>query len=187
MDKNKEPTDIDPQENTENLVNEIFNEEAVCECDSVKKEDISEIETLKSELEANKSLLLRTAAEYENFRKRTEKEKTLIYSNATASTILAILPIADSLERALEAINDSTDVEYQKGLNLIYNQFNNSLKNLKVECFGKKGESFNPDIHNAVSHIENEELDKNIVSEVFQKGYKISDKVIRYATVQTAN
>lgn len=163
------------------------NEEPTKESDSASDNDNNEvIEGLKKELEAQKDRLLRTAAEYDNFRKRTEKEKALIYSDATSVAVSAILPIADSLEHATKSL-EGTDENYQKGLLLIVNQFNESLKKLKVESFGEKGDSFNPDLHNAVSHIEDEQLGENVVSEVFQKGYKIGDHIVRYAMVQVAN
>lgn len=145
-----------------------------------------EIEKLKKEVNLQKDKFLRTAAEYENFRKRTEKEKAAIYSDATARAIMAILPIADSLERASQSTQGSNE-DYQKGLELVINQFNASLKKLNVESFGEKEDEFNPDLHNAVSHIDSEELGENLISEVFQKGYKIGDKIIRHAMVQVAN
>lgn len=163
------------------------NEEPTKENDSVSDNDNNEIiESLKKELDAQKDRLLRTAAEYDNFRKRTEKEKALIYSDATSVAVSAILPIADSLEHATKSL-EGADENYQKGLLLIVNQFNESLKKLKVESFGEKGDSFNPDLHNAVSHIEDEQLGENVISEVFQKGYKIGDHIVRYAMVQVAN
>ena len=151
-----------------------------------KDESLKEIEKLKKDLSSKTDLLLRTAAEYENYRKRTEKEKASIYADATAFAVSAILPIADSLERAKQSLEGANE-EYKKGLELIKNQLNESFKTLGVESFGEKGDKFNPDIHNAISHIENDELDENVISEVFQKGYKITDKIVRYAMVQAAN
>lgn len=155
------------------------------ENESIKAQE-SKIKTLEEELTKQKDLLLRTAAEYENFRKRTDKEKISIYSDATSMVILQIIPIADSLERAVLSQNEASE-DYRKGLEMIMNQFQAALKSLNVESFGEKGDTFNPDIHNAVSHIENKELDESTVSEVFQKGYKIGDKIIRHAMVQVAN
>lgn len=147
---------------------------------------LEKIKKLEKDLESKTNVLLRTAAEYDNYRKRTEKEKTMIYSDATVFAVSAILPIADSLERAMQSI-DTADEEYRKGFELIQNQLLDSFKTLGVESFGKKGDKFDPDIHNAVSHIENDDLEENVVSEVFQKGYRISDKIVRYAMVQAAN
>ena len=165
---------------------EVLTDGEILEEPQTNNEENSELEKLTEELSKQKDLLLRTAAEYENFRKRTEKEKTAIYSNAISLTILAILPIADSLDRAIKASENSSE-EYKKGLEMINNQFNDSLKSLSVESFGNTGEKFDPQIHNAVSHIDDEKLDENVIAQVFQKGYKINDKIIRHAMVQVAN
>lgn len=145
-----------------------------------------EIKALKEDLSKQKDLLLRTAAEYENFRKRTEREKSSIYADATSDSIIGILPVADSLQRAIESSADASD-EYKKGLEMINSQFKTSLGKLGVESFGCIGDEFNPSIHNAVSHIDDESLGENAVSQVFQVGYKIGDRVIRHAMVQVAN
>ena len=144
------------------------------------------LEKMEKELASQKDRLLRIAAEYENFRKRTEKEKASIYSDAISMAVGAILPIADSLENATKSLED-LDENYKKGLNLIVNQFNESMKKLNVESFGDKGDTFNPDLHNAVAHIEDDNLEENVIAEVFQKGYKIGDRIVRYAMVQVAN
>lgn len=152
-----------------------------------EKEYILELEQTKKSLEEYKDKFLRIAAEYENYRKRSEKEKLLIYSNATSNTISAILPVIDSLELALKSMKDASE-EYQKGLNLVNNQLLDSLNKLNVKSFGETDDKFNPDIHNAVSHVEDENNDKeNFISEVFQKGYMVGDKVIRHAMVQVTN
>ncbi len=144
------------------------------------------LEKMEKELASQKDRLLRIAAEYENFRKRTEKEKASIYSDAISMAVGAILPIADSLENATKSL-ENLDENYKKGLNLIVNQFNESMKKLNVESFGDKGDTFNPDLHNAVAHIEDDKLEENVIAEVFQKGYKIGDRIVRYAMVQVAN
>ena len=146
----------------------------------------SENEKLNDELSKNKEVLLRTAAEYDNFRKRTEKEKMFVYGNAVASTVLGMLPVADSLDAAIDSASNMSD-EYKKGIELIKNQMIKSLKSLNVESFAEVGEEFDPNIHNAISHCEEESEEKNIISKVFQKGYKIGDKVIRHAMVQVKN
>lgn len=154
----------------------------------IENDDLTkEMQTIKSELEDCKEKLLRTKAEYDNFRKRTEKEKLEIYSYAVSKTVLGILPIADSLELAEKSIEGGGE-EYKKGLLMVKAQFNEALKKLGVEPFGEIGEEFNPDIHNAVSHIDDKKFDKeNVISEVFQRGYMLKDKVIRHAMVQVAN
>lgn len=144
------------------------------------------LEELQKELGKQKDLLLRTAAEYENFRKRTEKEKRAIYADATAEAVKAILPIADSLEYAVKA-QDGATAEYQKGLEMIQNQFNAALEKLGVSPVGEAGEEFNPEFHNAVAHVEDESVAENTIVEVFQKGYMLKEKVIRHAMVKVAN
>lgn len=180
IEKDSIPNSEEKIDNEETTKNEPQNEK-----DSSDQQSI-EVEKLKKELQSKTDILLRTAAEYENYRKRTEREKASIYSDATASAISAILPIADSIERAMQSLGD-TNEEYKKGLELIKNQLEDSFKTLGVESFGEKGDKFNPDIHNAISHIEDDELEENVISEIFQKGYKISDKIVRYAMVQAAN
>lgn len=146
-----------------------------------------ELENLKKELSETKELLLRTAAEYENFRKRSEKEKSMIYYCATSEAVVALLPMADSLDAAWSAAQ-SADESYKKGIELLKNQMNTVLKSLEVESFGEIGDEFDPNIHNAISHKEDEEEEnQNFISAVFQKGYQIKDKVIRHAMVEVTN
>lgn len=128
---------------------------------------------------------LRLAAEYDNFRKRTSKEKDAIYGDAQAKTVEAFLTMYDNLERA--TANPCTDESYKKGIELIFNQLCETLAKLKVEILDPKDEAFDPNFHNAVMHEENEELGENVVSEVFQKGAKLGDRVIRPAMVKVAN
>ena len=157
------------------------------ECEKEKDKKSKEIEDLKNELGKTKELFLRTAAEYDNYRKRSEKEKDSIYSNAVANTVNAILPIADSLEAAWN-IAKNEEGEHKKGLELLKGQMETSLKSLNVESFGEKDEEFDPNIHNAISHIDDEESEKkNFISLVFQKGYKMGDRIIRHAMVQVTN
>lgn len=146
----------------------------------------TEIENLKKELEAQKDVYLRLAAEYDNFRKRTEREKASTYDNALAKAIEVFLPVADSLALATTSQSGGSD-DYRKGLEMIEKLMDEAMKKLNVEAFGAVGDSFNPELHNAVAQIENEELGENCISAVFQKGYKIGDKVIRHAMVQVAN
>lgn len=145
-----------------------------------------ELTKLKDELTAQKDVYLRLAAEYDNFRKRTEREKVSTYDNALSKAVETFLPIADSLGLAVSAQSGGSD-DYRKGLEMISKLMDEALKKLNVEAFGAVGDTFNPELHNAVAQIENEELGENCVSAVFQKGYKIGDKVIRHAMVQVAN
>ncbi len=153
-----------------------------------KKEapDKSECDKLKEELASTKDRYLRIAAEYENYRRRTEKEKQAIYADATADAIKEILAIGDSLERALDAVENTSD-ESKKGIELITNQYFKALKALGVEPFGEAGEKFDPNLHNAVSATEKDDAEKDTVTAVYQTGYKIGDRVIRHAMVQVNN
>lgn len=129
--------------------------------------------------------LLRTLAEYDNFRRRSQKEKEALYGEIKADTIGKLLPVIDNFERAAAA--DADFEAYKKGVEMTVRQLLDVMKSLGVEAFGEKGEPFDPNFHNAVLHEENEELDENVVSDVFLKGYKLGDKVIRHATVKVAN
>ncbi|MFI3206433.1 MAG: nucleotide exchange factor GrpE [Clostridia bacterium] len=176
-------------ENKEVLENE---EEVVVEETKEKKKkkkiskEAEELEKLKEEFEKYKEAHLRILAEYDNFRKRSQSEKIAVYGNAVSDTVNAILPVADNIERAISQENASAD-DMKKGVEMILNQFNASFEKLGITAVGEAGEAFDPELHNAVSHIENEELGENVVSSVFQKGYKLNDKVIRHAMVQVAN
>lgn len=141
-------------------------------------------EKLQKELESQKDMYLRLRAEYDNYRKRTQQEKLNIYADATAKAIEELLPLADSLVAAMNAQTSEADT---KGIELISNQFFACLDKLNVKAFGEIGDEFNPEIHNAVSMTENPDLGKNAVAAVFQKGFKIGDKVIRPAMVVVAN
>lgn len=167
-----------PQEISEE---EVETAEAV-ETEEVKEE--SPEEKLTKELEAQKDMYLRLRAEYDNYRKRTQQEKLGIYADATAKAVTELLPLADSLVAAMSAQNTEADT---KGIELVSNQFFACLDKLNVKAFGEIGDEFNPEIHNAVSMTENPELAERSVAAVFQKGFKIGDKVIRPAMVVVAN
>ncbi len=148
-----------------------------------KKE--SEIEKLTAELEAKNDLLIRTAAEFDNFKKRTERERAGIAEYAKASIIKQLLPILDNIDRAAAADKDSPD--YIKGIELIVKQFSALGENLGIVEIGAVGDAFDPTLHEAVMHIEDENLGENVISQVLQKGYKLGDTVVRAAMVQVAN
>ena len=128
---------------------------------------------------------LRLAAEFDNFRKRTAKEKDQSYGNGKADAIAKLLPIYDNLERALN--QPTEDVAYKKGVELTMNELVKIFTGLGVEIFGAPGDAFDPALHNAVMHIEDESLGENVIAQVFQKGFKLGDKVVRFAMVQAAN
>ncbi|MDL2233078.1 nucleotide exchange factor GrpE [Ruminococcaceae bacterium OttesenSCG-928-L11] len=145
----------------------------------------SEQQLLQEKYDDLNDRYLRLMAEYDNYRKRSQKEKDDIYPNAVANTIAKFLPVIDSLDRASQF--DYNTEDFSKGFDMICTNFGDILKSLGVEEVGVVGEPFDPNIHNAAMRIEDEELGENVVSQVFQKGYKMGDKVIRYAMVQTAN
>ena len=128
---------------------------------------------------------LRLAADYDNFRKRTIKEKELSYSHGKADAVEKLLPVYDNLERALN--QPTEDEAYKKGIEMTMTQLTEILTGLGVEIFGEAGEAFDPNLHNAVMHIEDENFGENTICQVFQKGFKIGDKIVRFAMVQVAN
>ena len=128
---------------------------------------------------------LRLAADYDNFRKRTIKEKEASYGNGKADAVEKLLPVYDNLERALN--QPTEDVAYKKGVEMTFNQLVGIFTNLGVEIFGAEGETFDPNLHNAVMHIDDENLGENVIAQVFQKGFKLGDKIVRFAMVQVAN
>ena len=128
---------------------------------------------------------LRLAAEFDNFRKRTIKEKEASYGNGKSDAVSKLLPIYDILERA---VNQPTeDAAYKKGVELTMTELVKIFTGLGVEIFGQPGDSFDPALHNAVMHVEDESLGENTISQVFQKGFKMGEKIVRFAMVQVAN
>ena len=128
---------------------------------------------------------LRLAAEFDNFRKRTLKEKESSYANGKADAVEKLLPVYDNLERALN--QPTEDAAYKKGVEMTMNELVKILTGLGVEIFGEVGETFDPNMHNAVMHTEDENLGENTISLVFQKGFRIGEKIVRFAMVQVAN
>lgn len=188
-------------ENIKNTAEETTEETDIKggECDGMKnqkkekKSDKKETEALKAEVEALKKELadakdshLRSLAEYDNFRKRSQREKDAVYGDAKANTLALLLPVIDNFDRAAENKTDDPEV-YKKGIEMIISQFSDILKRLEVERFGEVGDEFDPNMHNAVMHVENDELPANTIAAVFEKGYKMGDRILRFATVQVAN
>ena len=151
-----------------------------------KAKEESNEEKLQKQLAEKSDQLLRIAAEYDNFRKRSQREKDALYVDCKASVIKELLPVADNFDRIF-ANPDITFEDYKKGVEMTFKQFENVFKDLKVESFGEEGEEFDPNFHNAVMHSEDENLGENVITNVFAKGYKIGDKVIRPAMVAVAN
>jgi len=146
----------------------------------------AEIEKLKAELDSKNDLLLRTAAEFDNFKKRTERERASVAEFAKANVIKEILPILDNIDRAA-MLEDKQSPDYIKGIEMIVKQFEALGEKLSIVEIAKVGESFDPSLHEAVMHIEDESFGENVIAEVLQKGYKIGDTVIRPAMVKVAN
>ncbi|WP_333860092.1 nucleotide exchange factor GrpE [Clostridium sp.] len=200
VEKDKENMDFQDNENLENDKDvdlemeedkaENLEEDEVSKENSeeeLKNENIklkSENEKIHIQFEALQDRLSRTAAEYDNFRKRTAKEKEAIYSGACKDILKELLPVLDNLERAVEVEGDIDDLK--KGVEMTIRQFKTAFEKLNVEEISTEGE-FDPNIHNAVMHIEDDKYGKNSIVEVFQKGYKREDKVIRYSMVKVAN
>ena len=145
----------------------------------------SEEEKLKAENADLRDKYLRLLAEFDNYRKRSVKERQEIYPDATAKAVEAFLPLADNFERAANA--ESSDEKYKAGVMMIYDQLTIAFKKLGVEEISRVGEQFDPSLENAVSHIEDENLGENTVAQIYQKGYRLGDKIIRPATVVIAN
>ena len=153
--------------------------------DTKAQEETAE-EKLQKQLDELNDRYMRMAAEYDNYRKRVAKERDMIRSEATGKALSAILPIYDNLERALA--QETEDTEYKKGVEMTARQFESALDSLGVEIISAEpGTEFDPTVHNAVMHIEDESLGENVIAQVFQKGFKVGDKIVRFAMVQVAN
>ncbi|MBR6044763.1 MAG: nucleotide exchange factor GrpE [Ruminococcus sp.] len=154
-----------------------------------KKEDeapeVSQEDKLRDELAAEKDKYLRLMAEYDNFRKRSAKERLELSASVKADTVAEILPLIDNFERALAV--ETQDTAYKQGVEMIFKQFGDMIKKLGVTEMELEGKEFDPNLAMAVSSVENEELGENTVAQVLQKGYKLGDKVIRHAMVIVAN
>lgn len=158
--------------------------------EEVKEEAAEAVETkeeqLQKALDEKNDQFLRLYAEYDNFRKRSQKEKQDIYSSSRTDVIKDLLPVLDNFDRAANNTDGSYE-DYKKGIDLIFNQFIEVLTKNGVESYGERGEAFDPNIHNAVMTVEDEELGENQIASVFSKGYKLGDKIIREAVVTVAN
>lgn len=144
-----------------------------------------QVEQLTAENEELKNKLLRQMAEFDNYKKRTTREKEDLYNFAKADCMEAMLGVVDNFERALDV--QCSDDNFKKGVEMIFQQFRQVMEKLGVEEIKALNEPFNPELHNAVNQVEDENFGENTVCQVFQKGYKIGDKVIRHAMVVVAN
>ncbi len=169
----------------EEVVEEAAPEGPAEEADASPEEDDG-LATLQKALEEEQNRYLRLMAEYDNFRKRTAKEKSGIYTDAKADAFTALLPVLDNFDRAFEN-TDAAPEDFRKGIEMTRNQLLAAFEKAGVEAFGEAGETFDPNLHNAVSHIEDPEQGENVLAQVFQKGYRLGDKVLRHAMVVVAN
>ena len=153
--------------------------------ETVEAVETEEVNPFEEKYNAEHDAYLRLAADYDNFRKRTVKEKEASYGNGRADAVAKMLPVYDNLERALN--QETSDAAYKKGVEMTMNELVKIFTSMNVEIFGSVGDEFDPNLHNAVMHTENPDLGENTISMVFQKGFKIGDKVVRFAMVQVAN
>ena len=147
--------------------------------------ETNELEEMQKKADELNDRLLRTMAEYDNYRKRTQKEKESMYPDAISFAVQTILPVIDNFEIALKS--ECADENFKKGMEMIFNQMMESLKSLNVSEINPVGEPFDPEEHNAVMHIDDDTVEDNTVVEVLRKGYKLGEKVIRFAMVKVAN
>ena len=174
--KNKKDQEV----NTEEVI-----EETTAAQEETPVEAAPEVNPFEEKYNAEHDAHLRLAAEYDNFRKRTIKEKEASYGNGKADAVAKMLPVYDNLERALN--QETSDAAFKKGVEMTMAELVKIFTALGVEIFGNVGDRFDPNLHNAVMHIENEAMEENSIAAVFQKGFKIGDKVVRFAMVQVAN
>lgn len=154
--------------------------------DGLEKELIDKLQAKEKECEEYLDMLKRTMADFDNFRKRTLKEKEGLYDEGFSEAVKQFLPVLDNFERAV-AYNDKENINIIEGIEMILKMFKEVLKKIGVEEIPSMGEKFNPNFHNAIVHIEDENLEENIIVDVMQKGYKYNDKILRYSMVKVAN
>lgn len=173
------------QQAEETILTPEVTEEAQETPETPEAPETEQVNPWEEKYNAERDAHLRVAAEFDNFRKRTVKEKEASYGNGKADAVAKILPVYDNLERALN--QETSDAAYKKGVEMTMNELVKILNGLGVEIFGEVGDAFDPNLHNAVMHIDSEELEENVIAQVFQKGFKIGDKIVRFAMVQVAN
>lgn len=185
--KKDEQTVKAEEEKTENTeTTEKTEEKAKKKGDAKEKKTPSKEEELEKELATVKEAHIRTLAEYDNYRKRSTREKEAAFADSKADCLKELLPALDNFERAL-ATTDSDFDSFKKGMDMIYTSLVETLKKLGVEAFGEEGEAFDPKLHNAVMHVDDEELGENVIAQVFSKGYRIGERILREAMVKVAN
>ena len=174
--KEKQPEEVIPEEQTA---------QAAETAEENPNPLLEELETLKQNLTDQEDKFLRLAAEYDNYRRRSQKEKESAWADSKAETAAAFLPVYDNLERALK--QPTADEAYKKGVEMTMNQLREVLSKLGIEEIPALGETFDPNVHNAVMHVDDPEAGESAIVEVFQTGFKSGDKVVRFAMVKVAN
>ena len=169
--KNKEPKETPVEEVIEEVVEET--------------PEVPEVNPFEEKYNAERDAHLRLAAEFDNFRKRTVKEKEASYTNGRADAVEKLLPVYDNLARALK--QETADAAFKKGVEMTMTELLKILGGLGVEVFGQEGEMFDPNLHNAVLHIDDDSIPENTITQVFQQGFKMGEKIVRFAMVQVAN
>ena len=187
MDKKKKKDETTETPDCESLENEAVQEEATAaeSAEPAGNEQEEKLAAVQKELEETRDRYLRVAAEYENYRRRSARERENLYADATAAAVSALLPVLDNLERAVA--QPTADEAYMKGVDMTLKQYYECLSKLGVKEIPAQGEQFNPELHNAVMHVEMENCDDNTVVEVFQKGFIMGERVVRHAIVKVAN
>lgn len=185
--ESKKETPVQEQPEAQAPEQEIAQPENEAEVQAEAKEEQAKPSepSLRDQLAQQENRFLRLAAEYDNYRKRTAKEKEALWSEAKADTAVAFLPVYDNLERALK--QPTADEAYKKGVEMTMNQLKEIFSKLGITEIPAQGEPFDPKLHNAVMHVEDENFGENVVAEVFQSGFMLGDKVIRFAMVKVAN
>ncbi len=189
MAKDKEKKETENVENNEEIKEEKTAEEKKAEKAEKKKskKDDKQSEKLQKELDEKNDQYLRLAAEYDNFRRRSQREKESLYAECKSSVVKELINVIDNFERCVSFNESTTFEDYRKGVEMTYKQWNDALTKLGIEAFGEVGDEFDPNLHNAIMHTEDENLPENSIQNVLMKGYKIGDKVIRPAMVAVAN
>ena len=188
MSKKENPAPLEEREEaaeTPQEITEELHQEAEEETFAVTREQMEKMEALAGQLAEAGDKYLRLAAEYDNYRKRTAKEKENAWSEAKAQTVAAFLPVYDNLERALK--QETADEAYKKGVEMTMKGLQDALTGLGVEMIPALGETFDPNRHNAVMHCDDGEAGESTIVEVFQQGFICGDKVIRFSMVKVAN
>ncbi len=184
MAKNKKEPLPEEKDKEQTSAEETKVEEAASEPETEQAE-VKENATAKEEIADEHDRFLRLIAEYDNFRKRSARERENIYTDVRVDTVTKFLPVYDNLQRAMNT--QTSDEAYKKGVEMTFNQLRQVMTALGVEEIPAEGEKFNPTVHNAVMHVEDESVGENVIVEEFQKGFKLGEKIIRFSMVKVAN